>query len=97
MGFDIRNIPSMLALVRCCQWLLMVDNEESTVQAIQFTLQQFVFTHKKNTLSESFDKPPVMCPTYTLHNITDPHVLICINLCVIDINVLYGFCNYQFP
>ena len=65
MDFNIDNIPSMLALVSCYQWLVIVDNEQSTVQSIQFTLQQFVFTRKKNTLAGCVDKPLVMSPIHT--------------------------------
>jgi len=62
---DIGNIPSMSTFVSCCQWLVMVDNEESTVRSIHFTLQQLVFTRKKNTLAGRVDKPLVMSPVHT--------------------------------
>ena len=36
--FDVGNIPSMSALVNCCQGLITVDKEASTVRLIYFTL-----------------------------------------------------------
>ena len=36
--FDVGNIPSMSTLVNCCQGLITVDKEASTVRLIHFTL-----------------------------------------------------------
>jgi len=43
--FDVENIPSMSTLVNCCQGLITVDKEASTVRLIHFTLQEYLFAH----------------------------------------------------
>ena len=43
--FDSRNIPSMSTLVGCCQGLIVVDKEASTVRLIHFTLQEYLSAH----------------------------------------------------
>ena len=43
--FDVSNIPSMSTLVSCCQGLITVDKEASTVRLIHFTLQEYVSAH----------------------------------------------------
>jgi len=43
--FDAGNIPSMSTLVSCCQGLITVDKEASTVRLIHFTLQEYLSTH----------------------------------------------------
>ena len=40
--FDVGNIPSMSTLVNCCQGLITVDKEGSTVRLIHFTLQEYL-------------------------------------------------------
>ena len=40
--FDVDNIPSMSTLVSCCQGLITVDKEASTVRLIHFTLQEYL-------------------------------------------------------
>jgi len=42
--FDIGKIPCMSTLVSCCQWLVMVDGESSTVGLIHFILREIVFS-----------------------------------------------------
>jgi len=42
--FDASNIPSMSTLVSCCQGLITVDKEASTVRLIHFTLQEYLST-----------------------------------------------------
>jgi len=44
--FDTSNIPSMSTLVSCCQGLITVDKEASTVRLIHFTLQEYPSTHR---------------------------------------------------
>jgi len=44
-NFDIGNIPSMSTLVNCCQGLITVDKEASTVRLIHFTLQEHLSSH----------------------------------------------------
>jgi len=43
--FDGGNIPSMSTLVSCCQGLITVDKEASTVRLIHFTLQEYLSAH----------------------------------------------------
>jgi len=45
MDFNTGNIPSMPTLVSCCQGLMVVDKEESTVRLIHFTLQEYLSAH----------------------------------------------------
>ena len=61
--FDFGNIPSMPTLVNCCQGLITVDKEASTVRLIHFTLQEFlssrpdIFSKPHSTIAE-------ICLTY---------------------------------
>jgi len=43
--FDVGNIPSISTLVGCCQGLITVDKEASTVRLIHFTLQEYLSSH----------------------------------------------------
>ena len=43
--FNAGNIPSISTLVSCCQGLITVDKEASTVRLIHFTLQEYLSTH----------------------------------------------------
>src|SRR5207302_4371165 len=43
--FDTANIPSISTLVSCCQGLITVDKEGSTVRLIHFTLQEYLSAH----------------------------------------------------
>ena len=43
--FDVGNIPSMSTLLSCCQGLITVDKEASTVRLIHFTLQEYLSAH----------------------------------------------------
>jgi len=45
INFDVGNIPSMSTLVNCCQGLITVDKEASTVRLIHFTLQEYLSAH----------------------------------------------------
>jgi len=44
-GFRLRNAPSIGALLGCCQGLIMVDKEASTVRLIHFTVQEYLCAH----------------------------------------------------
>ena len=44
-NFNTSNVPSMSALIGCCQGLITVDKEASTVRLIHFTLQEYLFAH----------------------------------------------------
>ena len=43
-NFNADNVPSMSTLVGCCQGLITVDAEASTVRLIHFTLQEYLST-----------------------------------------------------
>jgi len=43
-NFNGDNVPSMSTLVGCCQGLITVDEEASTVRLIHFTLQEYLST-----------------------------------------------------
>ena len=61
--FDVGNIPSMSTLVNCCQGLIIVDKEASTIRLIHFTLQEYLSSHP-----DIFNKPhsamAEICLTY---------------------------------
>jgi len=40
--FDVKNVPSTSTLVSCCQGLITVDKEKSTVRLIHFTLKEYL-------------------------------------------------------
>ena len=61
--FDAGNIPSMSTLVSCCQGLITVDKEASTVRLIHFTLQEYLSTHP-DMLSRSHSAMAEICLTY---------------------------------
>ena len=43
--FDTENAPSIGALLGCCQGLITVDKEASTVRLIHFTVQEYLRAH----------------------------------------------------
>jgi len=61
--FNIRNIPSMSTLVGCCQGLIAVDKEASTVRLIHFTLQEYLSTHP-DLFSRPHSAMAEICLTY---------------------------------
>ena len=44
-NFNTGNLPSISILVGCCQGLIAVDKEASTVRLIHFTLQRYLSGH----------------------------------------------------
>ena len=44
-NFNTGNVPSISILVSCCQGLITVDKEASTVRLIHFTLQEYLSAH----------------------------------------------------
>ena len=50
--FDEDNVPSVSTLVSCCQGLVTVDKEASTVRLIHFTLHEYLCTS-----SDIFSRP----------------------------------------
>ena len=61
--FDVGNIPSMSTLLDCCQGLITVDKEASTVRLIHFTLQEYLSTHP-DIFSKSHSAIAEICLTY---------------------------------
>ena len=61
--FDIGNIPSMVTLVSCCQGLITVDKEASTVRLIHFTLQEYLSSHP-DIFSKPHSAMAEICLTY---------------------------------
>jgi len=61
--FDSENVPSIGTLLDCCQGLIMVDAEASTVRLIHYTVQEYLCGHP-----DLFIKPHSMlaetCLTY---------------------------------
>ena len=61
--FNENNAPSMSTLVGCCQGLITVDKERSTVRLVHFTLQEYlsirddIFGRPHSTMAE-------ICLTY---------------------------------
>jgi len=61
--FNSGNVPSMSTLVSCCQGLITVDKEASTVRLVHFTLQEYlsanpdIFTTPHSSIAE-------ICLTY---------------------------------
>ena len=45
MDFNAGNTPSITTLVSCCQGIIIVDNEASTVRLIHYTLKEYLSVH----------------------------------------------------
>ena len=43
--FDSKNVPSVAALIYCCQGLIVVDSEASTVRLIHYTAQEYLCSY----------------------------------------------------
>jgi len=61
--FDADNIPSISTLVNCCQGLITVDKEASTVRLIHFTLQEYLSSHP-DIFSSPHSAMAEICLTY---------------------------------
>ena len=61
--FDVGNIPSMSTLVSCCQGLITVDKEASTVRLIHFTLQEYI-SSRPDIFNKSHSAIAEICMTY---------------------------------
>ena len=61
--FDAGNIPSTSTLVSCCQGLITVDREASTVRLIHFTLQEYLSAHP-DVFSKPHSAMAEICLTY---------------------------------
>ena len=60
--FDVGNIPSMLTLVNCCQGLITIDKEASTMRLIH-TLQEYLSGHP-DIFSKPHSEMAEICLTY---------------------------------
>jgi len=61
--FNPGNIPSIATLVSCCQGLITVDKEASTVRLIHFTLEEYFSAHP-DTFSRPHSAMAEICLTY---------------------------------
>ena len=61
--FDVGNISSMSTLVNCCQGLITVDKEASTVRLIHFTLQEYL-SARLDIFSKPHSVMAEICLTY---------------------------------
>ena len=61
--FNSGNVPSMSTLVSCCQGLIAVDKEASTVRLIHFTLQEYLSAHP-DIFSRPHSTMAEICLTY---------------------------------
>ena len=62
-NFNSGNVPSISTLVGCCQGLMNVDKEVSTVRLIHFTLQEYLSAHP-NIFSRPHSVIAEICLTY---------------------------------
>jgi len=61
--FNTSNVPSMSTLIGCCQGLITVDKEASTVRLIHFTLQEYLSAHP-DIFSRPHSVMAEICLTY---------------------------------
>ena len=61
--FDVGHISSMSTLVSCCQGLITVDKEASTVRLIHFTLQEYL-SSRPDIFSQPHSAMAEICLTY---------------------------------
>jgi len=82
-NFSGDNVPSISTLLSCCQGLLTVDKEASTVRLIHFTLQEYlstspdIFSRPHSAMAEicltisipNRSRPlhPIVLPTFLIH------------------------------
>ena len=61
--FNVENIPSMSTLISCCQGLITVDKEASTVRLIHFTLREYLSAHP-DIFTRAHSAMAEICLTY---------------------------------
>jgi len=61
--FNPDNVPSVSTLVACCQGLIVVDKEASTVRLVHFTLQEYISGHP-DIFSRPHSAMAEICLTY---------------------------------
>jgi len=62
--FNLDNVPSMSTLVSCCQGLITVDKEASTVRLIHLTLQEYLSSQDDILFSKPYSAIAEICLTY---------------------------------
>jgi len=62
--FNICNTPSISTLVGCCQGLIAIDKEASTVRLIHLTLQEYLSTHSDILCNRPHSVIAEICLTY---------------------------------
>ena len=62
--FNADNVPSISTVLSCCQGLISVDEEESTVRLINFTLQEYLFSPRMFIVREPHSEMAKICLTY---------------------------------
>jgi len=67
--FDSENAPSTAALLGCCQGLITVDKEASTLRLIHFTVQEYLGTHP-----DLFNQPHSVIAETCLTYLNSPQV-----------------------
>ena len=67
--FDPENVPSISTLLDCCQGLIAVDAEASTVRLIHYTVQEYLCSHPG-----LFSKPQSMLAETCLTHLNSPQV-----------------------
>jgi len=80
-NFNSENVPSMSTLISCCQGLITVDKEASTVRLIHFTLKEYLST-RLDIFSGPHSAMAEICLTYlnwkevkALSTAPSPHIL----------------------
>jgi len=61
--FNNTNVPSMSILVSCCQGLITVDKDASTVRLVHYTLQEYLSSHP-DIFSTPHSAMSEICMTY---------------------------------
>ena len=61
--FKTDNIPSVSTLVGCCQGLITIDKEASTIRLVHFTLQEYLSAHP-HIFSRPHSAMAEICLTY---------------------------------
>ena len=61
--FNVLNMPSIMTLMNCCQGLITVDKEASTVQLVHFTLREYLSAHP-DIFTGSHSGMAEICLTY---------------------------------
>ena len=64
VDFNAGNVPSISTLVGCCQGLITVDKEASTVRLVHLTLQEYLSAHHDILFSRPHSTMTEICLTY---------------------------------